>query len=170
MSQDDTTVFSKPPQRHQVGLNMGEFIPIFRSQDTNYKLNYRYLLSYKYAIRSSAEYNQESGDNGRFQLGFRLGVDRTIKNIKKFSIYTGLDFNTQIELNDADKRENYWFGPSAFIGFKYQVAQFLSFTTEPGLYVNRRIFKDPLSFDTQISKWTELKIGNIGHLQMSFHF
>lgn len=156
--------------RHQIGLNMGEFIPLFRTQNTNYKLNYRFKVNQKYSLRSSFQFDQETGDDGRLQFGTRLGIDRVIRSYKNFSIYGGIDYNAQIEKNNADQRENYWLGPSLFIGFKYQPARFISFSTEPGFYWNRRIFKDPLSFGDKISKWNELQVGNIGHLLMSFHF
>ena len=156
--------------RHQVGINMGEFIPLFRTQSNNFDLNYRFKIDSSWALRTSISFENVSEDDGKLDLGTRLGFDRCIRTYNKFTIYTGLDFNYSNTTFNIDDRSTKSLGPSIFIGFLYQPVHFLSISTEPGLYFTHIIFKDPSSFsETRVTR-NETSISNIGQLLLSFHF
>lgn len=149
---------------------MGEFVPLFRTQSTNFDLNYRFHLDSLNCLRSSLNYNKITGDDGRLDYGARIGFDRNIKYFKKFSVYTGIDINLNYQFYDIDNRSIRSIGPSFFLGFKYQPTHFLSISTEPGFYWFNKLAKDPESFSDKRTAWNEFNISNLGQLLLSFHF
>lgn len=157
-------------RKHQIGMNLGKFIPIFRTQSTNFDLNYYYHLDSTYAFRLGVNYSRQSGDDGNIDLGYRVGVQRTLKKASKMTIYTGLDFNHDYQKHYIDDRSLSSVGGAVFLGARYQVKSFLSFSTEPGFYWFYIVAKDPTSFSEKKRSRNESRLTNVGQFLISFHF
>jgi hypothetical protein len=156
--------------RHQFGINAGEFIPLFRTQSSNFDLNYYFQVKKNHALRTGLNYEQVKDEDGKLTLGYRLGYHYVFKSIEKFHFYTGLDFNHNYQIHKSDNRSNNNIGASVFLGIKYQPKPYLSISTEPGFYWFNATSRDPSNFSKKYKNWNELKINNLGQLLISFHF
>ncbi|NQY11182.1 MAG: hypothetical protein HRT71_16925 [Flavobacteriales bacterium] len=156
--------------RHQIGLNMGEFIPLFKTQSTNLDLNYRVLFTEIWAARTAFSYSQVDDDDGYLKLDLKLGVDRIFKQTSKFSLYSGVEFVVGTENYEIDDRRTSQIGGALFIGLQYRPFKHFSISTEPGFYYFYHEFRDPLGFINKYDSWSTYSISNVGHLLMSIHF
>jgi hypothetical protein len=157
--------------KHQLGINASKFIAIFNEQVNSLELNYRYRINYPLSLRTSLSYDQNTADDGLWDASFKIGIDRQFKSSKKWIFYHGIDAYFQNTIISSSERTTLKVGGFIFIGILRYFGSHFSIATEPNFSILYVDFKDPTAFSTDANRsWTEYKLGNIGHIQLNFHF
>lgn len=157
--------------RHQIGINASKFIVLFNEQVNSLELSYRYKLAWPYSLRTGLSYEHNTADDGLFNASARVGIDKYFKTNKKWKFYYGTEaYFSRTELNSSN-RTTTKYGGFIFLGLLYHLSESFSLSTEPNFSVLYIDFKDPDSFDPDASRsWYEFNLGNIGQIQLNFHF
>ena len=166
----DINLFAQKSYRHEVGLNLGEFIPLLRTQGTNFDFNYRYKPDTIYAGRLAMKYWKVTDTEGSINLGIKAGIDRIISNGNKLGVIIAADAIYEYQWYEIDQRNKNTIGAVLSIGFIYRLAERISLRTEPGFFWKYVQFRDPQSFESPFREWNELFIGNIGQVLLNFRF
>lgn len=157
---------------HEIGIDAGPLVSRMLGASYNSYFKDDYLFLYRYhrenwALRAGVggHINNDDftlndsikGSSKLMQLSFRLGVERHLHLTNTFGAYYGLDLlATYVESESIDKRtsggtntratkEN-GYGGSIFLGFRYQINQRISISTEYSYKVmaisgfNKRLF------------------------------
>ncbi len=157
--------------RHQLGINASKFLSFFNEQVNSLEMAYRYKLSHPYSLRSGLSFEQNTAEDGLLNASIKLGVDRYFKYSEKWKFYYGIDaYYSRDKLNSSNRRTTK-FGGFLFIGFLLHLDEHFSFSTEPNFSILRVQFRDEESFNPEANRnWYEFRTGNIGHIQLNFHF
>ena len=166
-AQDTTRMISK----HQVGFNASKFISLFNEQTNSLEIIYRLRIKQPYSFRLGLSFEQNTADDGIFDGSMRVGVDRYFKNTEKWDFYYGIDaFLSRAVINSSD-RITTKYGGFIFLGIMFHIGNHFSLATEPNFSILRVAFRDDDSFDPEANReWYEYSIGNIGQIQLNFHF
>ena len=167
-SAQDSTYYDN---KHQIGINASKFIVLFNEQVNSIELSYRKKINYPYSLRGGLSYEHNTAEDGLFNASARLGIDRYFKEKTKWKFYYGAEaYFSKTILNSSD-RETTKYGGFVFLGLLYHLSESFSLSTEPNFSVLRIAFKDPDSFDPDANRsWYEFRLGNIGQIQLNFHF
>jgi len=167
--QNTDSVFAA--NKHQIGINASKFIILFNEQVNSLELNYRYNLGNPYSLRSALSYEQNTADDGIWDASVKLGLDKKFKTSEKWEFYYGIDAFFQNTIISSSERTTSKIGGFVFIGVMRHFGSHFSLSTEPNFSVIYVDYKDPTSFSTDANRsWYEYKIGNIGQIQVNFHF
>jgi hypothetical protein len=156
--------------KHQFGINMGEFVPLFKTQTGNFDLNYYYHLNEKHHLRSGFSYKNVIDETGEVDFSARLGFGKRIRQFEKLQLYAASDVSWLYSKNYIDERYFYKVGLSLMMGIRYHFSKNISVSSEPGFFWYSGYSKRPNSFGSPSSTWQEHSIDNIGQLLISFHF
>ncbi|MDR8390922.1 hypothetical protein NC796_07225 [Aliifodinibius sp. S!AR15-10] len=158
--------------KHQIGFNATESIRLFEEEsDKTYKLYYRHKVNPTTAIRSGINYRMDSSGNSMLELDLKVGLDKEFKRSGNWRFYAGGDISGGLEKVPSSARRNYQLGLSPFIGFLYHIDEHFSISTEPGLLVELRRFKNTDTFNPDNSEtWVEMDLINVGQLIIGIHF
>jgi len=157
--------------KHQLGINASKFLAVFNEQVNSLELNYRYRINYPYSLRASLSYDQNTADDGVWDASVKLGIDRQFKKSKQWIFYYGIDAFFQHTIITSSERTTLKAGGFVFIGIMRHFGSHFSIATEPNFSIIYVDFKDPTAFSAEASRaWYEYKLGNIGHIQLNFHF
>lgn len=158
-------------QTHQIGFNATKTISLFEDESENYELHYRYKLNPKTALRSGINYSFDSGEGGQLTIDLKVGVDRRFKKSKQWQFYTGADLMGGIRTLSNSSRRNYKLGITPFLGAIFYLDEHFSISTEPGLLLQIRRFKNEDSFNPDKSKsWVKMGLVNVGQIIIGIHF
>lgn len=157
--------------KHQVGIGISKFVnSAFPSDKNAYSINYRYRSNSKYSLRAAANYDKDDS-NGFVDLGFKLGIDKKIKTVENWNFYYGIDLLGNYTFFDNINKDQYVFGGISFLGIQYNFSKSFSFSIEPGLYLRHNIVIDNSTFSKDNkSTWTESGLGQLGYINLNFHF
>ena len=157
--------------KHQIGINASKFIVLFNEQVNNLDIGYRYSFTKNQRLRlaTSVDLSTEEGDRSDYEL--RIGYDFDLRQSKRWDFYTGLDLTFGQSITTSTQRVTTKFGPYFFVGALFKIGKHFSLSTEPSLAIFGKIRKDPNSFDAEANtRWTEVKLQNIGQIKVGFHF
>ena len=165
--QDTTQVMNK----HQIGFNASKFISLFNEQTNSLEITYRMAIKQPYSIRAGLSFEQNTADDGIFDGSLRIGADKYFKKTRRWDFYYGMDAFLSREVVSSSERENVRFGGFVFLGILFHIGDHFSLSTEPNFSVLRVVFRDDDSFDPEANReWYEYSVGNIGQIQLNFHF
>lgn len=158
-------------QTHQIGFNATETINLFEDESETYELQYRYKINSKTALRSGLNYSFDSGDGGELTVDLKVGIDRQFKKSGQWQFYTGADLVGGIRTLSNSSRKNYKLGLTPFLGAIFYLDEHFSISTEPGLLVQVRRFKNEDSFNPDNSEsWVKMDLVNVGQIIIGIHF
>lgn len=159
-------------QKHQIGFHATDTFRFIRQEsDKKYKINYRYMMNPTTALRSGFNYRLNTGGTGSLQFDVRAGMDKEFKRSNRWRFYAGGDLLGGVEKMSGSSRRNYHAGLAPILGILFFVDDHFSISTEPGLLMELRYYKDENTFNPSNSKtWLEMSIINVGQFILSFHF
>lgn len=156
---------------HQIGFNATETISLFEEGSDTYELQYRYKLNPKTALRSGLNYSYDSGDGGQLTVDLKLGIDKRFEKSEQWRFYTGVDLVGGISTLSNSSRKNYKLGLTPFLGAIFYLDEHFSISTEPGLLVQYRRYKNSDSFNPDNSdSWVKMDLVNVGQIIIGIHF
>ncbi|MDO4880339.1 MAG: hypothetical protein Q3983_03585 [Capnocytophaga sp.] len=168
LSQEGNLVLDK---RHQLGIGISKFLNnIFPSDNNAFLLEYRYLYKEKNAYRLGGDYRTETSSDGLYEIGVKVGIDRTFRKNNRWFFYYGIDFGGRY-LYYIDREQsltNITLNP--FFGIQYHLSENFSISTEPGLFFRYNFSKEERSFSEKNKSWIESRLAKIGVIQVNFHF
>lgn len=157
--------------RHQIGINASKFLALLNDQENSLELIYRYSFNNPYSLRAALSYEQNTADDGIWDVALKLGVDRKFKKSDKWIFYYGVDMFFQNSIINSSDRTTTKVGGFVFIGIMRKFGNHFSLATEPNFSVVYVDYKDPSAFSTDANRsWYEYEFGNIGQIQVNFHF
>lgn len=156
----------------QIGINASRVLQLIKTQENSFDLiNFRYHIKNKNCLRFGLNFYQTTADDGYLDAGFKIGYDITMRKYRKFELYFGFDIINSIRIENSSKRRNYEIGVAPLFGIIYFINSNLSISMEPNIYILFNGFIDDEKFTSDKSEnWFEFGVGNIGQLQINFHF
>ncbi len=157
--------------KHQIGIGATDFLKVvFNSNEETYTLEYRYAYNKKYSLRVGADYFSVTDDNGSTELGLKLGVDKSLKILKHWEFYYGIDLLTKYEKFESSNIEIYKVGVAPVFGVNYYISPNFSLGIEPIFLMqyNREIDKD--TFGDSTTDYYKFGFERVGFIQLNFYF
>ena len=132
---------------------------------------YRMSVKQPYSLRVGLGFEQNTADDGIFDGSARIGIDKYFKSTARWDFYYGIDAFLSREVVNSSDRKTTRYGGFVFLGIMFHIGNHFSLATEPNFSVLRVVFRDDDSFDPEANReWYEYSIGNIGQIQLNFHF
>lgn len=157
--------------KHQLGISSAKFFALFNESVDNLGLSYRYHTQSGLNYRAGLSYELNTADDGSFEGGLKLGVDKYFRNYNQWRFYYGVEASFASTMLFSSNRNTTKYGGSVLFGAILYLGPHFSLSTEPQFSVIRVLFRDEDSFSADANReWFEFKLKNLGHIQASFHF
>ena len=172
-AQNEMTEFSNPDLiKHQVGIGIAKFVNSAFSSDVNaYDVAYRYKYSKKTSLRAGISYEKDNSEDGFIAGGLKIGMDRQLRKYNHWTYYYGIDLFGNYSNYKNINRDIYSFGVAPLLGIQFYLSPNFSISIEPMLYLKYNIVVDHSTFEkNNTTEWAQSGLGQLGHIQLNFHF
>ena len=79
--------------KHQLGISSAKFFALFNESVDNLGLSYRYHTDSGLNYRAGLSYELNTADDGSFEGGLKLGVDKYFRNYNQWRFYYGVELS-----------------------------------------------------------------------------